>query len=669
MEPLNRFPQVMQEYLVSRVREVNAKNLERIMSLRTKKDALAYQDQLRRNMHRVFGRKPGRTPLNPRITGVVERDEYRIEKVIIDSRPGLPVTGNLYVPKGRTEPGPAVLGVCGHSGEGKGCDTYQSFSQGLAKKGYVVFIFDPLSQGERIQYPDGKGGSHVGGCCAEHNFMGRQNILTGPYFGSWRVWDGMRAMDYLLSRPEVDPECVGLTGNSGGGTMTTLILANDDRFAMGAPSCYITSWRCNAENELPADAEQQPPWTLGLGMEMGDLLMLQAPKPLIVLTQESDYFDQRGALDMYDRLKRLWKLLGAEDNVEFFTGPRPHGYWIENREAMYGFFNKHAGVHAPKKEPAIEIEEQPTLWCTASGQVDELKPATVSDFVRERSRELAEERGAVSGDDLLRVAKKLLDLPKRDGPPDYRVLRPVSGREWPRAYAASYVIETEPDHGGRCLVYKLDDEARASRPLPGKGPATLYLPDLSSDAELRDDAFARKLTADDAFFACDYRGIGEQIPNTCGGNRFADIYGSDYFYASYAEMFGQSYLAWRVHDVLCALDFMAEYGYDRVHLAGAGRGGLVAAFAGLVDERVRRVTLKGVPISYAEMAETRMNQWTQSSMLPDVLGSFDLPDVYRALYAKKLSIVAPVSAEQKRMAKRTALARLKSAGLKPSVLG
>jgi hypothetical protein len=95
----------------------------------------------------------------------------------------------------------------------------------------------------------------------------------------------------------------------------------------------------------------------------------------------------------------------------------------------------------------------------------------------------------------------------------------------------------------------------------------------------------------------------------------------------------------------------------------------VAAFAGLVDERVRRVTLKGVPISYAEMAETRMNQWTQSSMLPDVLGSFDLPDVYRALYAKKLSIVAPVSAEQKRMAKRTALARLKSAGLKPSVLG
>ncbi|MCD6360783.1 MAG: prolyl oligopeptidase family serine peptidase, partial [Armatimonadetes bacterium] len=393
MDPLNRFPQVMQEYLVSRVRQVNAENRERVLALRTKKDALAYQDRLRRNMRKVFGRHPRRTPLNPRITGVVERDDYRIEKVIFESRPGLPVTGNLYIPNGRTEPGPAVLGVCGHSGEGKGCEAYQSFSQGLAKKGYVVFIFDPLSQGERLQYHDGKGGSVVGPCTAEHNFMGRQNILVGPYFGSWRVWDGMRAMDYLLSRPEVDPDCVGLTGNSGGGTMTTLLLANDDRFAMAAPSCYITSWRCNSENELPADAEQQPPWTLGLGMEMSDLLMLQAPKPLIVLTQESDYFDQRGALETFDKLKHLWKLLGAEDAVEFFTGPRTHGYWIENREAMYGFFNKHAGVKAPKKEPPITIEEQQTLWCTQSGQVDEMKPATVFDFVRADSERLRRERG------------------------------------------------------------------------------------------------------------------------------------------------------------------------------------------------------------------------------------------------------------------------------------
>ena len=670
MDPLNRFPQVMQEYLVSRVREVNCANRERIMALRTKKDALAYQDQLRRDMRKVFGPRPPRTALKPRIVGELDRDSYRVEKIIFESRPNLPVTANLYLPKGLRKPAPGVVGVCGHSAEGKGGMTYQSFAQGLARKGYVVLIFDPFSQGERLQYPDGKGGSIVGGCTTEHNFMGRQTILVGPYFGSWRVWDGIRALDYLLTREEVDPARVGLTGNSGGGTMTTLILANEDRFAMAAPSCYITSWQCDAENELPADSEQQPFWSLGLGMEMNDLLMLQAPKPLIVLTQESDYFDVRGAMDTYDKLKHLWKLLGAEDNVEFFTGPRVHGYWIENREAMYGFFNKHAGVRAPKKEPELTLEAQEDLWCTKSGQVDELKPATVHDFVREQSRQLATERGQVSGDELVRSARKLLNLPERDGPPWYRILRPTSGRQWPRTCAATYLVETECEHGGRCLHYKLEDEARASRPLPGSGPATLYLPDLSSDMELRDEPLAKQLAkSEKAFFACDYRGIGELIPNSCGVKTFEHIYGCDYFYASYAEMFGQSYLAWRVHDVLCVLDLMAEYGYDRVHVAGVGRGALVGAFAALLDERVREVTLKRAPLSYSDMAETRMNQWTQSAMLPQVLRHFDLPDVYRALQAKKLKLIQPVTAELKRMTRPTALKRLKELGLRASVLG
>jgi len=669
MESLNRFPRVMQEYLVSRVREVNLADRERILSMRTKKEALAYQEQLRKNMRKIFGPKPKRTSLNPRIVGELDRPKYRIQKIIFESRPNFPVTANLYLPKGYDYPLPAVLGVCGHSVEGKGCDAYQSFAQGLARKGYVVFIFDPMSQGERMQYPDGKGGSIIGPCTREHNFMGRQQLLVGEFFGSWRVWDGIRALDYLLGREEVDASHVGLTGNSGGGTMTTLILANEDRFAMAAPSCYITSWRCNAENELPADSEQQPPSILGLGMEMNDLLMLQAPKPLIVLTQEQDYFDQRGALDSFEKLKHFWKLLGAEGNVEFFTGPQPHGYHIENREAMYRFFNKHTGKDESAKEPKLSIEPEENLWCTESGQVDELKPATVFDFTRQKSEKLAEKRGEVSDAKLLRCAKRLLNLPKRSGPPHYRILRPLTGREWPRPAAAVYLLETEPEHNAQALVYKLEDTPRASRPLLGKGPAVLYLPHISSDEDLREDALAKQLAKEnDAFFTCDYRGIGELRPDTCGMNQFLQLYGSDYFYASYALMFGESYVGWRVHDVLSALDFMEQYEYDRVHLVGRGWGAIVAAFAALLDDRVQQVTLKNAPISYGEMAETEMNQWTQSALLPNVLERFDLPDVYRVLSSKRLKLVSPWTAEMKRMTRKTALARLKEAGLKASVL-
>lgn len=672
MESLNRFPRVMQEYLVSRVRQISEENRERIFAMRSKKAALEYQARLRRAMRKIFGRYPRRTPLNPRVVDVLDREDYTIEKIIFESRPNFPVTANLYVPKGRRFPVPGVLGVCGHAADGKAAELYQAFSQGLVRKGYVVLIFDPMSQGERMQYPDGQGGSVVGPCTQEHNWMGRQQILVGEFFGSWRVWDGIRALDYLLSRDEVDPQHIGLTGNSGGGTMTTLLLANDDRFTMAAPGCYITTWRCNVENELPADAEQQPPFALAQGMEMGDLLMLHAPKPLIILAQEQDYFDVRGAIDTYERLRHFWGLLGAEDNVELFIGPRPHGYHLENREAMYRFFNKHCGkAQESASEPEITVEDEQTLWCTRSGQVDELKPATVFDFTREKSEKLAHKRGEVSGEDLLRAVGKLLNLPRRPSePPHYRCLRPTTGREWPKPAAATYLLETDPIHGAQAVVYKLEETARASRPLAGEGPAVLYVPHQSADEDLREDALARKLArSENAFFACDPRGIGESRPNTCGMRDFEHLYGSDYFYASYGLMLGEPYVGWRVYDILRTLDFMAQYGYDRVHLVGRGWGAIPAAFAALLDDRVRQITLKNAPISYREMAETKMQTWPLSAMVPYVLEYFDLPDIYRALAAKKLSLIQPLSAEGKRMQKKTAQAKLRAAGLPTQMLG
>jgi len=676
VEPLNRFGRTMQEFMVRRVRAISEENRETILGMRSRKAALEYQEHVRRGLRKTFGRKPAKTPLRARVTGTVERDAYTIEKVIFESRPNLPVTGNLYLPHDLDGPAPAVLGVCGHSANGKACEAYQSFSQGLARKGYVVFIFDPFSQGERMQYPDGEGGSVVGVCTREHNWMGRQQILVGEFFGSWRAWDGVQALEYLRDRPEVDPDQIGLTGNSGGGTMTTMLLAatgawlGETPFAMAAPSCYITTWRCNVENELPADSEQQPPHALEFGMEMGDLLMLHAPKPLILLGQEHDYFDARGLEDTYERLKHFWGLFGAEDDLQLFIGPRPHGYHQENREAMYAFFGRYTGLDT-SGEPDLTIDDEKTLWCTESGQVDELDPATVFDFTRARSEELAERRGEVSGDDLTKAVTKLLNLRRRpDEPPHYRILRPLSGREWSKSAAALYLLETDPDCGAQALVYKLEESPRASRPLPGDGPATLWIPHQSSDEDMREDALCKELGhRSEAFFACDYRGIGELRPNTCSLDSFHHIYGNDYFYASYGLMLGEPYLGWRVHDILRTLDFMGAYGYDQVHMVGRGWGSIPAAFAALLDDRVVRVTLRHAPISYREMAETEMQTWPLSAMLPDVLEHFDLPDVYRALAEKDLALVQPRSAEFKSMRRSTAGAKMAAVGLDEGLLG
>ena len=293
--PLNRFPRTVQEFYVSKVRKVEKASLDVQAKLKTRADAKNYIRGVKEKIAKCFGQLPEKTPLNAKITGTIERDAYTIEKVIFESRPGFLVTANLYLPKGEKKPRPGVVGSCGHSTNGKAEPAYQSFSQGLARLGYVVLIFDPIGQGERLQYAHlkGKGGPGVG--VGEHLYAGNQQFLVGEFLGTWRAWDAIRALDYLLTRSEVDPRHVGITGNSGGGTMSTWLCGLESRWTMAAPACFITTFRRNLENELPADTEQCPPHALALGLDHADFLACMAPKPVIVLAKEKDYFDARGA--------------------------------------------------------------------------------------------------------------------------------------------------------------------------------------------------------------------------------------------------------------------------------------------------------------------------------------------------------------------------------------
>jgi cephalosporin-C deacetylase-like acetyl esterase len=190
---------MVQEYFVKQLSEVEAKADRRRSSLSTRADAEAYVSEVREKIQESFGPWPEKTPLNPQITGVVDRDGYKIEKLIFESRPGFLVTANLYVPKGREFPLPGVVGTCGHSSNGKAAEAYQSFAQGLARMGYVVLLYDPLGQGERLQYPNQELKSDIGVGTREHIYAGNQQFLVGEFIGSWRAWDGIRALDYLLT--------------------------------------------------------------------------------------------------------------------------------------------------------------------------------------------------------------------------------------------------------------------------------------------------------------------------------------------------------------------------------------------------------------------------------------------------------------------------------------
>ncbi|MEY4484988.1 MAG: hypothetical protein RL693_2440, partial [Verrucomicrobiota bacterium] len=213
--PLNRFPRMMQDWLMEQVSLSADRGTAQRNALKTNADAEGYVKSVQERIRQCFGPPPEKTPLNARITRTLERADYRIENIIFESRPGYLVTGNLYLPVGRKFPVPGVIGVCGHSLNGKAAEAYQTFAQGLARQGMVCFIIDPAGQGERFQYLNDKRGSRFGGSVAEHIQMGNQQTLVGEFLGAWFAWDGIRALDYLLSRKEVDPEQVGVTGNSG----------------------------------------------------------------------------------------------------------------------------------------------------------------------------------------------------------------------------------------------------------------------------------------------------------------------------------------------------------------------------------------------------------------------------------------------------------------------
>ena len=319
--------------------------------------------------------------------------------------------------------------------------------------------------------------------------------------------------------------------------------------------------------------EQIPPRALALGLDHEDFLAALAPKPVIILAKEKDYFDARGNEAAYERLKRLYRLLGAEDNVAYFIGPTYHGYSQENREAMYRWFNRCTGVSDARRN-RNGVEKEKTLWCTPLGQVAALRSKPIHDFIREKSKVLASNRmtrGSLDIAALGRTVAHTLRLPERSGAPEFRILRPLPDRKYPIRHALPYMVET--DRGVHALVYRLTKEPLLSRPPRETKKAILYVSDQSADAELRSEPLVRELIEADpdaAFHTCDVRGIGESTPQTTTLNN-SDEYNTDYFYSSHGLMLDYPYIGQRTFDVLRVLDWLAAWDYDQIHLAARGQ--------------------------------------------------------------------------------------------------
>ena len=314
--------------------------------------------EMRRKMLRRIGEMPEKTPLNAKITGVVQRNGYRIEKILFESRPGMFVTGNLYLPDESRFPAPhpAAIEVCGHSRTGKNSPKYQRMAILLAKNGVAAFVVDPLGQGERFQSPEED--ANLDSPVRNHLRQGVLAVLLGKNLAGFEIWDTMRAIDYLATRPDLRKDGYGTLGNSGGGTQSVFLAALDDRITATATSCFLSNLREQTMWRLLADCEQLIFGQLSDGFNHASYPLMNG-NPVMMLGRRDDMIPYSGTLATARLLRDVGRNLDRDGWYSFVESPGPHGYNEKLMRASARYLAKRMrGVTAVFDEPEFDVEKQ-----------------------------------------------------------------------------------------------------------------------------------------------------------------------------------------------------------------------------------------------------------------------------------------------------------------------
>lgn len=556
-----------------------------------------------------------------------------VERVVYESRPGHHVTAVLYLPGG-PPPFPGVLVPCGHSANGKAAETYQRVCILLARNGLAALCYDPIGQGERAQILNDHGKPAVNGSTTEHTLLGVGALLVGRSAAGYRVWDGVRSLDYLASRPEIDPNRLGCTGNSGGGTMTAYLMAFDDRIAAAAPSCYITSLERLFATIGPQDAEQNVTGQVALGIEHADYVAMRAPKPTMLSVGTQDFFDIDGSWTTFREAKKLYGLLGHGERVDLFESDEPHGFTKPRREACTRWLRRWLlGKDDAPTEPAFSIAADAELQCTDTGQVlSAFHDRSAFDLNAERATALAgsrAERAANRSADGLRAeVRRRLALPG-----DQPILVDNHRHVERDGYSVdTWTLATEP---GVVVCERLFRPEHAAE---GK-PTVVYVggePSLAAPG----GPIERRVKAGEVVAMIEPRGTGETTP---GGPRRTDLTGADDKEAFLALHLNRPLLAQRVYDLVAAFRALQNPSDGRgFHLIGVGLGGPVVLHAAALDDRVKSVEVEGSLVSWDAVVRTPLSRGQLSSVVPGVLESYDLPDLAVAIAPRPLTIRSPL---------------------------
>ena len=602
--------------------------------LKTKEEWLIRQAEAKKIMAEAVGEFPAKTPLKPVITGTLKKDGFTVEKLYFESRPGYYVTAALFLPNIKKGKLPAILYCCGHTNNGfKG---YQRAILNFVKMGFVVLAFDPVGQGERIQYFDADG-KQIFEPCFEHSYPGTQSFVSGLTPANYFIWDGIRAVDYLISRKEVDPARIGITGRSGGGTQTAYIAAMDDRIVAAAPECYITSFDKLLRSMGPQDVEQNLMYSLKKGFDMSDLIEIRAPKPTLMVLTTRDIFSIQGARDVFREAQNAWIAFGAPENLIKVEDDAGHASTIKNREATHAFFQKYLNNPGDPKDETIELIDENELRVTATGQMlTSLKSETLYSlnvkYTEEILKKLQLEKQSNTDfyKDIVQKAKSLSGYSEPAISRDYI----FSGRLWRgNCSIEKYLVKGAGDYYIPVLLLSTEKN---------NGKTILLLDDQGKESAAAKGGMAEKLAQKGyRVIVPDLNGFGELSGGYTNGDAIIQDVPLNIWYAGILTH--KSPLAIRVEEIKIIVENLTP---GVRSLTGIACGVLSSDLlhAALINQQFDQIACINPLYSYSSIVfEKNYHPKYIMSALPGIIGKYDLPDLVTALSPMKICMVNPVN--------------------------
>lgn len=605
------------------------------------------------------------SPVQVQTFATFEDKGFRIENIIYYSAPDYPVTANVYIPDG-SGPFPALVLAPGH---GAGKSSQYSWGANFARAGYIVLAYDPMGQGERMQHFDAETGSSKLEPSGEHEHANQSALLLGQHIARYWFADGIRGVDYLSSRPDVDNTRIGTFGCSGGGTAAAYLAAADPRIKATAVASFITSFDTLLPAGGPQDAEQTLPGFLSSGLDFADWVELAAPRPYAIIAFEDDFFPYTGAQQSYSEASNFYDKFNAKENLHFISGAGGHCNLQAVTDQVLAFLNQYLQPNAQADSTFSQLTpvDADALIVTASGQTStSTDSVTLEALLQADARRLAVTHHIINSESALQLLREQVQQ-------HIRTLAAISAD-------TTQLPEVRNLHTEKMDAYQLFSMQMESEPgitldfktaVPdGKGlhPVIILMDSISINRTAASAEFIRLVKQGNIVVAFQPRAVlGEPEPDP--GLLALGQYMPELLRAI---VVGKTLIGMRTDDTLRLLNWLAarsEVNTAAISLYGKGALGLTALHVAALDQRIGHVLTDNTLTSWRMALDAGLHKNLSEQVIPGVLRHYDTVELLQVISPRRVTLINPANAMGQALIKDMAATELSEAFSTDSAMG